>query len=292
MNFIAAVLLLLLPQPGIAHIGDRVFSIPYLSAYDLATIELDGYVEDWKELLGEPTLTPFDFNPFYHAALTSYAGYDPSSLDFQAWVAWTDGGKLYVALEAADNLYRDYDDPTDHYFSDHIVLEIDGDHSGGEYVFLRSSGFNPRNVAQAQYYEVKAYSEQQHQLIAIPFGGRPREWMARPPYAAASGTVLGERPTYWIVEFYVTAFDDVLTRGPEESVISTFQPGQIIGLDVGVFDWDDSDTRMAQFYLHDPEDEMALQGADSFVDAILLGPDRTAVENDTWARIKAAVRPE
>ena len=189
-------------------------------------------------------------------------------------------------------MYRDFDDDKGHYFSDHVVLEIDGDHSGGKYAFLGSrnrSEYDLRNVAQAQYYEIKSYSEQKHQLITIPIGG-PRKWMAREPYAMASGTVLGQNPTYWNVEFYVTAFDDVLSRGPEKSVISDFQAGQIIGLDLGVFDWDHSETRMAQFYLADPEHEMAWEGADGFVDAILQGPDGTAVEHDSWARIKVAAQ--
>ena len=108
-----------------------MFSIPYISADELATIELDGYLDDWKELSAEPTLTPFDFNMFYHPALTSYAEYDPGNLDFRIWVAWTDGGKIYVAAEIADDVYRNVDDESGHFLSDHIAMKVDGDHSGG-----------------------------------------------------------------------------------------------------------------------------------------------------------------
>ncbi len=114
--------------------------------------------------------------------------------------------------------------------------------------------------------------------------------MAAEPFALGSGTVLGENPTFWTVEFYVTAFDDAISIGPEEIVISSFKPGQIIGFNVGVFDRDYHDTRSAQFYLHDPDESMSREGADGFVDAILMGPEGTAVEATTWARLKALRR--
>lgn len=287
------ILLLALAAPAAAHTGDRVFFIPYVSPDDLAYMQLDGYVDDWKEMFEEPTVTPFDFTPFYHPALTSYAEYDPSSLDWRIWLAWGDGGKLYAALQAADDLYRNVDDETvGHYSSDHFVLKVDGDHSGGQYVFLGGGGqqHKPdlRNIAQAQYYEIKSYS-QADDLITIPFSASFRRWMHREPYAAAAGTALGENPTFWTVEFFATAFDDVPAEGPEGSVISDLQPGQTIGLDLVITDWDESETRMAQFFLMDPEDEMAWEGADGFVDAILVGPEQTAVETDSWARIKATL---
>ena len=293
----AFAVLLMLTIPVTAHIGDRVFPIPYVSADQLAAIQLDGDVTDWKDLLGEPTLTPLDFQLFYHKSLTSYSEYDPANLDFRIWMAWGDGGKIYVAAEAADDVYRSHEIPDGiHYFSDHVVMMIDGDHSGGQYLFDQQyEGDNllpdQKNNAQAQYYEAKSYSEQQQRLVGIPFV-TGISWMVEEPYALGTGTVLGENPTFWTVEFYITAFDDMRYFSPEESTVSAFQPGQIIGFDLGVFDWDRNENRMAQFYLHDPADDMALEGADGFVDAILLGSDRTAVEATSWARIKAAIRPE
>ena len=89
------------------------------------------------------------------------------------------------------------------------------------------------------------------------------------------------------VEFYFTAFDDMSYLDPEDVVISSFEPGQVIGFDLAVIDWDHDDTRNGQFYLHDPSQESEAVGADGFVDAILLGPEGTAVEATTWARLKA-----
>ena len=295
MKFLIALLALALPiaRPAIAHTGDRVFSIPYVSEKDLTHILMDGYVDDWKELIGEPTVTPFDFYPFYHKALTSYAEYDPANLDFRIWMAWGDGGKLYVALEAADDVYRNtYDENGIYYSSDHVIILVDGDHSGGRYLIdERRSSSGGRNNGQAQYYEIKSEAEQDQRLVSLPFiAGSGMSWMIEEPYALGTGTVLGENPTFWTVEFYITAFDDLRLFSPEESVISAFQPGRIIGLDLGVFDWDHSETRMAQFYLRDTTHAMAFEGADGFIDALLMGPEGTVVEATTWARIKAALK--
>ena len=294
MRTLALLLLALTGPAGFAsaHIGDRVFFIPQVSADDLATIEIDGDVEDWKELFGEPTVTPFDFTAFYHPALTSYAEYDPGNLDWRIWLAWADGGKIYGAAQAADDLYRNVDFEGGHFLSDHLVLKVDGDHSGGQYAYLAGATENKeplKNLANAQFYEIISESEQ-HNLITIPIARRYRTWMYHEPYAAAAGTVLGENPTFWTVEFYATAFDDIPAEGPEGSVLSDLHPGQTIGLDLAIIDWDESETRSAQFFLIDPENEMAWEGADGFVDAILLGPYGTAVESTSWARIKHSLR--
>ena len=292
MKALAALLMLTIPVT--AHVGDRVFSIPYLSADDLAYMELDGDLTDWKELFVEPTLTALDFNMYYHPSVTSYAEYDPGNLDFRIWMGWADGGKIYVAAEAADDVYKGIDEQMQpstpngfFYTSDHVVLMVDGDHSGGEYIYIPNDAPDVRNNAQAQYYEAISYSEHnRHGLVSITFAAN-RPWMGAEPYALGSGTVLGENPTFWTVEFYVTAFDDVFS--PEDFVISSFEPGQIIGFDVVVFDWDRSETRNAQFYLSDPTDEDKWEGAYGFTDAILLGPEGTAVESTSWARIKATL---
>ncbi len=295
MRLLAVLLSIWLPLAAVAHTGDRVFSIPYLSADNLATIELDGDLTDWKDLFGEPTFTALDFTMFAHQ-LMSYSEYDPANLDFRIWMAWADGGKIYVAAEAADDVYRSRDVHDGiHYFNDHISLMVDGDHSGGRFSFpitSSTSELDLRDQAQAQYYEATSYSEQNYRLVALPFNLN-RSWTTAEPYALGSGTVLGENPIFWTVEFYVTAFDDMFSLGPEEVVISSFEPGQIIGFSIVVFDWDHDDTKAGQFYLYDPNAVTeGVEGADSFVDAILLGPEQTAVETTTWARLKTADRSE
>ncbi len=147
MKLIAALVIVWISAaPALAHLGDRVFSIPYLSADDLAYIELDGDVTDWKDLFVEPTLTALDFTMYHHQALTFYSEYDPANLnlDFRLWMGWADGGKIYVAAEAADDVYKLRETDTGiHYFNDHIALMVDGDHSGGPFIFLGRSSSDP-----------------------------------------------------------------------------------------------------------------------------------------------------
>ena len=46
-----------------AHVGERLYPIPYLSEETLAALDQDdASVEDWVEAVGEPTLPPLDFD--------------------------------------------------------------------------------------------------------------------------------------------------------------------------------------------------------------------------------------
>ena len=66
-----AALLLCLPGLAGAHVGERVYPIPYLSDEMLEEIRLDdGLVEEWPEWIGEPTLIPTPpaiFGAIHHA---------------------------------------------------------------------------------------------------------------------------------------------------------------------------------------------------------------------------------
>ena len=176
MRALSVLLMIALPViTAFAHEGDQVFFIPYVSPDDLAYIHIDGDVTEWRELLGEPVLTPFDFKMLNHKAVTSYSEYDPSNLDFRIWMAWSDGGKIYFAAQAADDVYRNPDKYREYIMCDHMVLSVDGDHSGGKYIYVNSSGEykppDPRNNAQAQYYEAKSYSAE---LPLVSMGFFPR----------------------------------------------------------------------------------------------------------------------
>ena len=122
-----------------AHVGNRVFPIAELTDEMLTEIQLDGSVDEWFDLIDEPTLTRLDF-----VAELGQDSQDPSDIDFQIWLAWHDEpARLYVAIVASDDIYKnthDYDVDWDTSFrddmifsvpNDGIALGIDGDHSGG-----------------------------------------------------------------------------------------------------------------------------------------------------------------
>ena len=86
-----------------AHIGDEIYPFYELLDEELDRIDLtDGSVDDWYEVVGEPSLTAPDF-----VWGTEYepAEYDPSSLDFRIWLAWHQGsGTIWIAMERVDDL--------------------------------------------------------------------------------------------------------------------------------------------------------------------------------------------
>ena len=137
---IALVLLIGSALSAEAHVGGRVFPIPELTDEMLAEIQLDGFVEEWSDLIGEPAMTLLDFTPERGSAPAGPL--EPSDIDFRIWLAWHDDpARLYVALVAADDDYENthtYD--VDWITStksdmgggnDSIILGVDGDHSGG-----------------------------------------------------------------------------------------------------------------------------------------------------------------
>lgn len=120
MAIVLVLVLAILSTQASAHVGNRVFSIPYVSADQLT---MDGDLADWKDLFGEPLVTRLDFNLSWH--YDPPEKYDPANLDFRAWMAWSDDGKVYVAIEASDDVFRNSGG-----VADQVALIVDGDHSG------------------------------------------------------------------------------------------------------------------------------------------------------------------
>ena len=110
----------------------------------LGEIDLkDGSVEDWLDVLGEPTLTPLDF-----ATPPSFPKYDPSSFDFRIWLAWHDSGNhLFVAAEMVDDIHVHKDE----YWIRHpkfppteatVWFNVDADKSGGPMIEFDENGIS------------------------------------------------------------------------------------------------------------------------------------------------------
>ncbi len=184
-----------------AHVGDRLFPIPYLSEETLARLDLDdGSVEDWLDAVGEPTLTPLDFNLWSDTETTSYDQLDPANLDFRIWVGWSRDGRIHVAGEFADDVYVNEYDPLEFpnfFFDAHDSMSflIDGDHTGGKYIFLNPPDLDELMTnSQAQGYDAIARVPggpmiSLHLTTDVIFDeqGEPPDWMVRPPFAGGGG---------------------------------------------------------------------------------------------------------
>ena len=109
---------------------------PILEITEEARIDLkDGVVDDWSELLGEPTFTALDFTAFeWIDPDAESTAYDPSSLDFRIWLGWgRNPSRLYVAGIFSDDVFVGPDSEFSTALGgrqDHMFLYVDGDHDG------------------------------------------------------------------------------------------------------------------------------------------------------------------
>lgn len=297
---VVLVALLTISPSAHAHVGDRLFMFFELTDEDLAQIDLhDGSAEDWREVIGEPSLRAVDF--FINPLAGDAPDYDPADLDFQIWLGWHQAtGRIYVAMESVDNVYiNEYKEnlgsQADNWSlpnsSDSMVFMLDGDHSGGEYDlafddFENREDWRQAHHAQAQAYGAIARTSGSRYVDLLPFLG----WFSLPPYAEGGGGVVGEAPTISVIEFYLTAFDNLIKESQTEAVVSTLLPGKVIGFSIHIGDFDRPKVVHAGYLL--PPLGRSIVTADLFADGLLVGkgqaPEISVVESDSWGRIKAS----
>ena len=288
-------LLLGLAEPAPAHKGDRVYPIFQLTDADVAALDLkDGYIDDWLDIVGEPTITALHF-----AEWSKASPFNPADLDFRIWLAWHDGtNRIYGAMQQADDIYLLNDEEFLQGFmwlawhDAAINFFIDGDHSAGTFgepppLFDTEEEFLLRHSQTAQGYVIIGglYAAGPRVHLKNFFYVYDQNWFVSPPYAEGGGGSAGENPTISVTEFYVTPFDRFIWNSPEESQVSELSPGNVIGFAININD-QDADDDLGAYYLGEAN------SARLFVDGVLLGPggeipDESVVESITWARIKA-----
>ncbi len=281
-----------------AHIGDEIYPFYELLDEDLDRIDLtDGSVEDWHDVLGEPSLTAADF--YY-----PYSSYDPTNCDNRFWLGWhRRSGTLWVAMERFDDIYHNnYAGEIDqsgfstmNRWDSYFSFVVDGDHSGGRYLFGEEAKL--QNNRQAQHWMAIAETAEGGQ---VAYDGAS-EWAVREPYAAAGGGVLGATPVTTVTELKVTPFDDLVYDDEAASKASVLYPGKVIGFTISTIDNDATEYAdgLGPADLQWLGDRgAAVRFADLFVDGLLLGAgedpsrydDVSAVVPSSWGRIKASFK--
>ena len=274
---------------------DRLYPFAELTDEMRAGIDLkDGSVEDWLEVLGEPTLTPLDF-----ATPPSYPDYDPSSFDFRIWLAWHDASdRLFVAAEIVDDIYVHVDE----FFDRHrfppaeatVHFLVDGDRSGGAV-----DGVDGIVQAQGYWAVAKNYRNDSNLTLNYNLGGEV-PWVTQIPYADGGGSIVDSRPRFYVVEFYLTPFDRLTLEDPEQSLVSDLFADKTIGFKVSMVDKDEDPgpgkfmpDRVHSLLGPDASRENLGPTSDLWAHGILVDAegrtDDTAVESVTWARIKASL---
>ena len=298
LSFRAAVLILLPGTVLNAQWSDRLYPIRELTDEMRARIDIrDGSVEDWSEVLGEPTLTPLDF--VTHPGFPSE--YDPSSFDFRIWLAWHDAGNhLFVAAEIVDDIYvgewlgRAPLFP----FEATVHFLVDGDRSGGT-VVEREDREVVRDITmgQAQEYWGIAENHEYGGNVFLEWVSTDSPWVHQVPYADGGGGVLDSQPVFYVIEFYVTAFDRLVWDSPEQSLASELFSGKMIEFAMILADADtDPITVDCLHFMLGPDaswDHSSNMTSDRWAHGILLGADSgtdgTSVESVSWACIKASL---
>ena len=122
--------------------------------------------------------------------------------------------------------------------------------------------------------------------------------MHQVPYADGGGRVLDSRPVFYVIEFYVTAFDRLIWDSPEQSLVSELFTGKRLEFAITMKDADTDPSTTDRYHdLFGPDESwesLAWWTSDRWAHGILLAQmvvtvGGTAVESITWARIKASL---
>ena len=286
-----------------AHIGGLVFPVFELATEDLPDLH-DATSEDWTDVLPGTSLDHNDFAPLNVA---DGAGINPADLAYRTWLAWNSSDqRLYMAIERVDDVYvNTYEggDLTGLWRFDSIEFMLDGDHSGGSY----NGGGLGDDLSDEERKLLTNFQGQQYVAVAeapdgrtLGYQGNGQGWVTLPPWADAGGFSEGESPNTSVIEMAVTAWDALNWQGPELSVRSSLVEGKLIGFQISVPDFDTEAGAYHGFHTLSGQPN-TWREADNFVDGELIGCEGgdcgadpvdlgTAVEENSWGRIKASFR--
>lgn len=259
-----------------AHVGDVIYPIYELPPSQLPDLH-DGTLEDWEAALPNASLT--------HNDLWSFTGeYD---VPFRMFLGWSYAEqRLYLGFERIDDFLVDG--------RESFGLEIDGDHSGGMTWYPRGTE-TPSDAA------LSALESNGQTYFYVPRGevreiaGFPEvsPWSRVPPYSDFGVTEVAGSPGHVTLEMMLTPWDHLDASGPESSRPSELVHGKIIGLMFNIVD----SKQDGSIDVFAPSMVSNRYDAGEFADGELLSCDlpgcsqsSTAVQNDSWARIKIGLR--
>ena len=221
-----------------AHQGDRIIPIYEITDEMLELIDFnDGMIQEWDDLF-EPSLGTLDFTAYTSDEKTNdreIVSYDPSDLDFRIWLGWNAmHDRLFVSIQAADDYHAIREKFTQP--QDGLQFSIDGDHSGGQYVFFSGPRYR-ESMNHAQIYSAPSVLDM-NMSVGLFHDPEGLEFVDDFPYADGSEGAVGENPVFWTLEFYVTPFDALTWNDHEGSMASELIAGEVVGFFIWVIDND------------------------------------------------------
>jgi hypothetical protein len=253
-------------------------------------LSLDGDLSEWDNV---PSVFWVTHDDLTEVITGTQGDPDAGNLAERLIVGWSpDTNLLYVMEERFDDLWYGQEEGT----NDKLELVIDADHSGGQFQGVESIDLDPARWAGA---EAQDWQQSLHQEANLWLWGGG-EWAAVEPWSGIRWNVDGESggPATLSQESWFTPFDDLpaSSTGPDDPdlVIHDLTEGEAIGFGFVVQDDDNGPGDGYNGFWVSTGDVNIYFHADALVDYALLGfdagnwvYDATAVEADSWARIKA-----
>ena len=258
-------------------------------------VMMDGDVSEWENVPSIFWVT--------HAELVetvrNAGDPDASNLAEKIIVGWSPVTNLLYTMEDRfdDKFFGTFDG-----YQETVEWVFDTDHSADPQFFnVQDIGLDPDRYSGSlcQNYRYQLWNDPPADMWL--WGGAP--WAGVPPYAGVGwsfdGDINGGTGTL-SMEMYMTPFDDLPnpSTGPDspEVLFHTLAEGEIIGVGFAVQDADKDDAPQYDGYWTNGGDtELYIKGT-SLVDYTLLGynaamwvdgDDPSAVETDSWGRIKS-----
>ena len=283
-------LVLCTTTPSSAHVpSDKNFAavqVP-IGVDGVMNLNVDGNLAEWDNVPSVFWVTHDDLTEM----ITGTQGDpDAGNLAERIIVGWSpETNFLYIMEERFDDLWYG----TENDCNDKLELVIDADHSGG-----------PFYGGELEERDYGAPAQDWQQTLNTPdsplwlWGGGV--WASAEPYTGIAWSVDGESggAATLTQESWFTTFDYLPgdSTGPDSPDVDvhTLAAGEAIGLGIVIQDDDNGPGDSYNGYWVHTGDVNVYFNADSLVDHVLLAydadnwvADATAVEDDSWARIKA-----
>ena len=260
---------------------------------------LDGNISEWDALPAELWVDSNDFGATQGIA----PEVDASDFFFSVAVGWNDElDRIYFVAERYDDIY----DRTGVDRDDTFEFGWDTDHTADDFWATGAAADDlPRERSRGAQSGHFAWPETGDGIDVNNWFWfwntrtvTDARWAMDEPWACCDdsyvidGSLDGEATLF--AEWYVVGFDDYNFNGPDVSVVHDLVEGEVIGIGMSVTDTDEVDADgNVSFEKYTLGGENLIFGdASFFSDFLLLEVDEdalsTAVENDSWGRIKAS----
>ena len=199
---------------------------------------IDGRADDWDIVPPEYT---YGTELLLDVENERNAPVDPKDMDVKVRVGWVKGeNRLYFLYEAYDNFW-DFESADLH--NDMFEVSVDGDLSGGEFVYLDY----PKRIM------MKGSHAQNYHICTPAAGKSPAmvwncpEWLNKMPWfnSRCEYSFKQGESGKLVMECWITPFDYISFDNTEHSTASTLRENALIGLSWLIADWDGGEKRHA-----------------------------------------------